>query len=124
MQVYAFPEDAVAVPKMDFRNFNYDAYRKSEEAATAALKAHMQKKGWTGPNTGEVYSIPHADSAALYMVIEGPKGSRKFALVHLPYMDAWDSPHSRRVTKTDVLTEIERSKRVRALFAARDNAVA
>lgn len=115
MKVYSFP-DHIEPPKLDFTNFDMNAYQAKEDACNAELKAWLIAQGWNGSNTGEIYRIPHADGHAQYMVAEGP---RQFGLIHLPYMDAWDSPWASRATKNQVLQEIERSKRVAALFAAK-----
>lgn len=108
MKVYAFPEE-IPVPKLDINNLDFKEHQKKLDKAVSALADHMRKLGWTGPNTGAVYRIGHADGYAQYMVIEGVS-KRQFALVHLPFDDAWDSPWSRRATKKDVLAYIGRKK--------------
>lgn len=109
MQVYSFPEN-IQKPKYDFENFDLATHQERERLASAELQEWLNQQGYTGANTGAIYSIPHADGAALYMVAEGPVGSRQFHLIHLPYGDAWHSPLAVAVTKKDVLAQIAQDR--------------
>jgi hypothetical protein len=117
MKVYSFPE-GITVPVLDFTKIDLPALHAAEQEATRQAAEALREQGYTGENTGEEFSIPHADGAARYMVAEGPPGSRVFALVHLPYGDKWDSPYSRRVTKKDVLASIARRRNLPSIFGA------
>lgn len=114
MQVFAFPSNEITLPEMNFSNFDFKEYERRQEACNELLKAHLVRMGYTGKYTGEVYRIPHADGHALYMVADQ---GRKMALVHLPYLDAWDSPFARRVTRKDVINSINYNVAMAAMFA-------
>jgi hypothetical protein len=112
MQVFAAPT-VIPVPELfvpgQQGSPDFAAYEAKCDAYIAAVGAHLRANGFTGPNTGKVYRIGHADGYAQYIVAEAPPRSRpSFALVHLPLMDAWDSPWAQRVTKKDVLAYINR----------------
>jgi hypothetical protein len=80
MKVCAFP-NTIPVPKLTLP-IDMVRYKQEEDAAMAACKAYLLAIGYTGPNTGKEYSIPHADGAARYMVGEGPAGTRIEDLPH------------------------------------------
>jgi len=114
MKVYSCPKE---VPFSEPDYINYD--RKVEEARIAKhkedLKAWLISQGYSGTETGEVVQFPVADGYAKYMV--GSAGP--FILIHLPYDDAYHYPMADRLTKKDILAEIERGKATKALFEER-----
>jgi hypothetical protein len=105
MKVFSAP-DEVQKPVIDYTNFDSQAYEKAEADYIAALKDHLIKLGYTGPNTGAEFNIPFADGAARYMVAEH---GRSLALVHLPLGDAWNVPEymTRGLRRSEVLQRIK-----------------
>ena len=117
MKVYACPEH-IKAPEIDFRNYSLEKEIAAENAHKAELTAWLKANGYKGKHTGKVLRIPHADGYAQYMVADGPKSF----LVHLPYGDAWDSPHASYMPKKTVLENIAREEAMNRLFAAKRSA--
>ncbi len=111
MKVYALPKE-VPAPEIDWSK--PDDWRAKEAAHAEALKAWLIRGGYTGPRTGEIARFPHADGYANYMLADGAK---KSVLIHLPYGDAWNYPYIERLTKKDILENLDRAKALNALFA-------
>jgi hypothetical protein len=113
MKVYALPEE-VPAPIVDYTNFDLKKMQADEEAHSERLKAYLISMGYTGPNTGGIYRIPHADSHAVYMYADAPRGS---CLIHLPYCDGWNSPHAAKMTQKEVLLSIKQQANMKRMFA-------
>ncbi len=112
MKVFALPKE-VPAPEPDYRNYDRDAEARKIDEHKAKLKEHMRKLGYTGKRTGSVVRYPVADGYAEYMLAEG----RKSVLIHLPYYDGYHYRHIEYVPKAEILAEIEREKKIAALFA-------
>jgi hypothetical protein len=112
MKIFTCPKE-VPAPAVDYSNYNHAKVAADEEKHMADLKAFLKKAGYTGKHTGEILKEPVADGYALYMVADG----RPFALVHLPYGDAYQSRDAAFLPKKEILRRIEADKRFRALFA-------
>lgn len=111
MKVYGMPTHLSYEP--DYRNYNHAVATEREETAITKLKAWLIAEGYTGPETGEIAAFGVADGYARYMFADG---GRRSCLIHLPFGDAWDYPYIERLTKADILQNIQRSKNMRALF--------
>lgn len=114
MKVYSCPEE-VKFAEPDYRNFDLKVEEARIQKHKEDLKAWLIGQGYTGKNTGEVVSFPVADGYAQYMVGE----ARSLILIHLPYYDAYHYRMVDRFTKKEILAEIERSKKMSALFASK-----
>ena len=106
MRIYACPDDC-AFAEPNYTNYDSGAEQKRQDEHSAKLKAWLIEQGFTGKNTGEIFSEPHADGYANYMVAEG---FRAFSLIHLPYGDAWDSRNVKFLTKAEILKRIKARK--------------
>lgn len=114
MKVYALPKE-VPAPEVDYKNYDRHAEQAKEDAHKAALKAWLIKSGYTGKNTGKIFSTPMADGYANYMFADGSKA----ALIHLPYGDGWNARDVVYLPKKEVLKRIEQTGKLDAMFAAR-----
>ena len=103
MMVYALPLGCPA-PQVDYTNFDLNRVTNDERRHRLALQAHLINLGYTGKNTGKIVNFPVADGYAQYMIMEHGK---TFALVHLPYGDAYKFPWVIRLTKQDVLARAQ-----------------
>ena len=113
MKVYSCPAE-VPAPAANYTNFDLDKMQADEEAHSAKLKAHLIAQGYTGEHTGGLYYIPHADSHAVYMLADAPRGS---CLIHLPYCDGWHSPYATKMTKAEVIKSIKQRANMKTMFA-------
>ena len=103
MKVFALPAE-VPAPKVDYRNFDLHKMQCDERRHRLALQAHLINLGYTGKNTGKIVNFPVADGYAQYMIMEHGK---TFALVHLPYGDAYQFQYANRLTKQDILARAQ-----------------
>lgn len=111
MKIYNLPKQ-VPAPKVDYENYDHAKVNGDEEKHMAALKAWLKKAGYTGKYTGEIYREGVADGSALYMVADGSS----FALIHLPYGDAYQSRDVGFLPKKEIIRRIEAAKSFRALW--------
>lgn len=115
-KVYSCPE-SVQFSGHSYQNFDI----KAEEAKIAAHKEQLKKwlldQGYNGAHTGAVISFHVADGYAQYMVGDKGTNGRGFILIHLPYWDGYQYNHISRLTKSDLIAEIERAKKMAAFFA-------
>jgi hypothetical protein len=121
VKIYRLP-DEVPAPKVDYMNYNREKEMAAEAAHKAALKKFYGDQGYTGPNSGKVYSEGVADGSADYMVFEAPRGSNlreKFFLIHLPYGDAYHSQNVRFLTKTEIIKRLNAAENFRKLFGSK-----
>jgi hypothetical protein len=105
MKIYSCPKE-VPAPEPDYGNYDHAKERQAEEAHQANLKAWLQKRGYTGKYTGEIYREGVADGYALYMVGHG----RSFCLIHLPYGDAYQSRNVQFLPKKEITRRIDAEK--------------
>ena len=103
MKVFSLPAE-VPAPEIDYMNFDLNKMTNQERAHRLQLQAHLHKLGWTGKNTGKTVNFPVADGYAQYMIAEAGK---QFALIHLPYGDAYQFQYANRLTKRDVLARAQ-----------------
>jgi hypothetical protein len=68
----------------------YQAYAEAEQAYIDALKAWAKKLAPASPIAGELVSMPYADGAALYIIVQS---SGKHGLMPVPVGDAWRDPN-------------------------------
>ena len=114
MKVYTAPAGITLTP--DYRNYNRDAEQKKEDTYKAAIKAWLVENGYTGPLTGEVASFGVADGYAQYMLGDKARGG---ILIHLDIGDAYQFSFIERLTKGDIVKNIEQGKAMAKLFARR-----
>ena len=103
MKVFALPAE-VPAPQVDYLNFDLNRVTNDERRHRLALQAHLINLGYTGKNTGKTVNFPVADGYAQYMIMEHGK---TFALIHLPYGDAYQFQYANRLTKQDVLARAQ-----------------
>ena len=118
LKIYCLPTE-VPAPQVDYMNYDREKETAAEDAHRAALKAHYEAMGYTGKHTGMVYREGVADGYAQYMIFEAPTGSRlreKFFLIHLPYVDGYQSRNIRFLTKAEILKRIKAEAAFQALF--------
>lgn len=114
MKIYDCP-DEVEFPKPDYANYDPDMERQRQDQHMAALKKWLTDNGYTGPYTGKILRMPHADGCAYYMMADGPTS----CLVHLPYGDGWDSPNAQFLPKKEVIARIKRQEGLAKMFEER-----
>lgn len=108
MKVYSCPAEIQAPTFTTIGDYNA-AVEKHQEA----LKKWLVKHGYTGKNTGRTCKFPVADGYAVYMLAEGSKS----CLIHLPYGDGYQFPYVERLTKKDILENIQREEALRKIFS-------
>jgi len=109
--IYTTPED-IKVPTVDFSDMA--KYRKDEQRYINEVVSWCKKYG-SGNLRGEEISIPHADSAAYYVI----QSLRPLVLLNLNIGDAWDSPHADLLTAKRVKEMVENKKAIEKLFPPR-----
>lgn len=112
MKVYAAPEH-IKLPNPDYSNYNRDAETKKESEYVAHIKDYMVEQGYTGERTGEIARFPFADGYAQYMFADA---GRQSCLIHLALGDAWSYPYIERLTRKDIIDELDRAKKMKKLF--------
>ncbi len=112
MKIYSLPPQ-VPAPEPDYANYDSAKEMQRERDHTAVLAAWLKANGFPGKMTGEIYSEGVADGSALYMVADG----RQFALVHLPYGDAYQSRNVAFLTKKEIIRRLEATKAFNKAFA-------
>lgn len=112
MKVYAAPEH-IKLPNPDFTNYDRKAEGDKEADYIKCLADYAREVGYTGPLTGEVASFPFADGYARYMFCDD---GRKSCLFHLALGDAWDYPYIERLTRKDIVENIQQRKRLAEIF--------
>ena len=111
MKVYSLPAELKFEP--DYLSFDVAAEAARELEHRKAVEAWLRKNGYKGKRTGETLRVPHADSYAQYMFGQGSK----CILIHLPYGDGWNSPHVARMTRDDVIEQLDYSAMLDRMFA-------
>ncbi len=114
MKVFS-PPDEIKEPEFTPGKFDLAKEERRERRYIAELTEYVKSLGYTGPLTGEEFTIPWADGAARYLVLDAP---RNCALMHLPLGDAWDVPAymTRGVRKADVVAQINNHKKFSRAF--------
>lgn len=111
-KVYSAP-DSIKVPSYQWekgREFN----EQQTQAYFGQLRDFLQKRNPKGgPVVGKTIQFPVADGYAVYMVA----GLSPVELVHIPIGDAWEFQYANRLTKKDVLAEIQRREKLDELFS-------
>ena len=116
MKVYGVPEELPA-PEIDFQNYNPKAVKQAEEQHEKDLVDFLKSYGYTGPNTGRIYSTARGDGYANYMFADA---GRQSVLIHLPYGDGWHDPDVEFIPKREILKRIaqrEAQPTLASLFA-------
>ena len=110
-EIFKAPSE-IALPKIDFANFNHKKMIEDEENYLENLKTHIKSCGYKGKNVGEIVRLPQADGYAQYMVLS----MRPLRLIHLELGDAWNSQFAELLTAKKVNEMIEGAKRMAELF--------
>lgn len=103
-----------AHPKHIKYEFNWETWKEDEEKFEKELRAFCKQHG-SGSYAGEIVKIPHADSHAQYMVLS----LKPAQLIHMPVMDAWDSPYAELMTAKSIKQHVDADKRMKELFSKR-----
>ena len=112
-KIYSAPEGYEA-PKMDFTNFNAAAWKKADNDYIARLSEWCKGCNPNDPEyVGQIIKFPVADGNAIYMVAS----LKPVELIHLELGDAWHFRFANRLTKKDVIKEVDRLKAIKELFA-------
>ena len=106
-KIYRPPTD-IKVPESPFTSKDW---RVEEKRYIDEVRAFCMEHG-KGKLRGEEISIPHADSAAYYMVLS----TRPLQLLTLEIGDSWHSPHADLLTAKRVTEMVEGEKRMAKLF--------
>lgn len=115
--IYSAPTGFEA-PKMSFINFNRDEWAKTEKDYLERLSTFCKNRNPNDPDyVGQVIKFPAADGYALYMVA----ALKPVQLIHIELMDAYSFQYANRLTKKDVMAEVDREKGIRELFAKKQN---
>lgn len=101
-----------AHPKHIKYEFNHKTWKEDEEKFTKELREFCKKNG-SGSYAGEIVKIPHADSHAQYMVLS----LKPAQLIHMPVMDAWDSPYAELMNAKSIKQHVDADKRLKKLFS-------
>lgn len=116
MKVFATPPNLPA-PEYDLRHYNPDRIARKEAAHVAALTEWLVTEEGCKPGlTGKIAQFQVADGYAQYMFAD--KGRESF-LIHLPYGDGYQFRYIERLTREDILVQIDAQERRDAFFAAR-----
>ncbi len=118
MKIYSCPTQ-VPPPEPDYSNYDHAKEMAAEETHKAKLAAWLKANGFPGKHTGAIYSEGVADGRALYMVADG----RTFALIHLPYGDAYQGRNVQFMPKAEVIRRIEAEAKFNAMWKAKPAAV-
>ena len=92
--------------------FNWKTWEEDEKKYIDELRAFCKKHG-NGSYAGEIVKIPHADSHAQYMVLS----LKPAKMIHMPVMDAWDSPYAELMNAKAIKQHVDADKRMQELFA-------
>jgi len=115
MKIYSCPKE-VPPPQVDYSNYDHAKVAAAEEKHLSDLKAWLRKAGFTGKNTGKIYSEGVADGSADYMIADG----RTFFLVHLPYGDGYQSRNVQFLPKKEIIRRCYAREQFDALFTKKD----
>lgn len=91
-------------------------WEKVENDYRSETHRKLISEGYTGPRTGGLIRIPHADSHAEYLFADT---GRSGVLVLLEIGDAWNSPLAAKLTRAEVIKLIDRENKLRKIFGER-----
>lgn len=100
MQIYSH-DDAITPP--DITRIPPTEFKAAFKTYTDQVKQWLISQGYTGPNTGRIYSTPVGDGYANYMFAD--KG-RQSALILLKYADGYHDPDVKFIPKKTILERI------------------
>lgn len=92
--------------------FNPKTWKEDEKKYKKELRAFC-KENSSSSYAGEVVRIPHADSHAQYMVVS----LKPAVMIHMPVMDAWDSPYANLMNGKSIKQHVDADKRLTELFS-------
>ena len=109
------PPACIETPKISFSDIQgyRDACKKFEADLKQWCVDRATKAGITDENIGEVIKFPVADGYAEYMVA----CLKPVQLIHMPLWDAWDFQYANRLTKKDIVENIQQQNNLKKLFA-------
>ena len=110
--IWSTPKEVKKPMALDFTKMA--EYRADEKRYLADMKVWCEERSYS-KFTGTEISIPHADSAAYYMVLS----IKPLRLIHLEIGDAWDSPHADLLTAKRVKEMIKADEAMAKLFPGR-----
>lgn len=113
-KIYGPPKE-IPVPKLNVAGFDFERYQKDEEEYTQKLRDYCQVNGGNEDSVGEIISFPVGDGYAQYMVFN----TKPVVLIHMPLGDAWQFRYANRLTRKDVLAEVNRGRKIKELFSRR-----
>jgi len=105
MQIYSPPSHIEAPDFGDYfgaGKHDLDGYQKAEQAYIDTLKAWAKRLAPSSPIAGELVSMPYADGAALYIIVQS---SGKHGIMTVPVGDAWRDPYFERSATVAILKE-------------------
>ena len=108
IKVWAPPAE-LKKPKWNSKT-DWQQHRKNTEAYFERIKKFCAEQG-SGKYKGEVVRFPFADGQAIYVVYS----STPMELIHCDIYDAYDYPYITRLSKRDIIDEIESEKRMEQL---------
>jgi hypothetical protein len=112
MNIYSPPSHIVAPDFGDYfgaGKHDLDGYQKAEQAYIDTLKAWAKRLAPSSPIAGELVSLPYADGAALYIIIQS---SGKHGIMTVPVGDAWrDGDFERYATVAQLKDMVARNRR-------------
>ena len=95
-----------------------NAYLEAEKKYLEDLATLLKNRNPKDPYVGKIIKFPIADGYALYMVASLKRNP--IELIHIEIGDAWNFPYIERLTKKDILAEIQRQEAIGKLFGKKD----
>jgi hypothetical protein len=111
-KVFLLP-DGFEAPEFNWENI--EKYQKDCAEHTAKLKQWCLQRNPDQKNVGEVIRFQVADGYAEYMV----GATKPVQLIHLPYMDAYQSETAPLMTAKAIQDKIDQAKAMEKLFSPR-----
>jgi hypothetical protein len=108
-KVFLLP-DGFEAPEFDWQNI--EKYQKDCAEHTAKLKEWCLNRNPSQKNVGEVIKFQVADGYAEYMVA----AIKPVQLLHLPYMDAYQSETAPLMTAKAIQDKIDQARAMEKLF--------
>lgn len=97
--------------------FDNEAYSKAETEYIEKLQAWAKRLGPSSKIAGELVSMPYADGAALYIIVQS---SGKHGIMTVPVGDAWRDPYFEQTVTVKYLTDyVKRDREFRKRWANR-----
>jgi hypothetical protein len=112
MNIYS-PPSHITAPSLDVDNIQ--EYIDAEQKYIADLQAWAKRLAPTSKIAGELVSMPYADSAALYIIVQS---SGKHGIMIVPVGDAWRDHNFESLVTVKWLNDyVKREKEFRKRFA-------